>query len=158
MVQKFDAGDALASGPSGATVLFSASAFDALDGSVPVTCAPASGSLFAIGATTVNCTTSDRGGNTTTAQFPVTVLGAGRQLSDLIAGVVAATGLPPAAKAQLTAALQSLATGLNPAKPLQRAAACVTLRAFTTVVRFLAPPQAAEWTEVANRIRAVLAC
>jgi hypothetical protein len=33
------------------------------------------------------------------------------------------------------------------------------VKAFTTVVRFLAPPaQAAEWTVDADRIRAVLAC
>ena len=47
----------------------------------------------------------------------------------------------------------------EPSQPQQRKAACLALKAFITVVRFVAPPaQAAEWTADANRIRAVLAC
>ena len=79
-------------------------------------------------------------------------------MSDLIADVVGATGLPASVKAQLTAGLQSLLAGFDPARPLHRAAACLSLRTFTVVVRFLAPAQAAGWIEDANRIRAVLAC
>jgi hypothetical protein len=64
-----------------------------------------------------------------------------------------------AAKAQLIATLQSLTADFDPTNPQQRNSACLALKAFTTVVRFLAPPaQAAEWTADANRIRAVLAC
>jgi hypothetical protein len=147
-----------ATGPAGATVAFAASALDALDGPVAVTCTPAAGSLFAIGTTTVTCVAGDRGGNTSTARFPVTVLGAGAQIFDLIASVVGATGLSPAVKTQLTSALRSLLEGFDPSRPLHRAAACLALRTFTAVVRLLAPVQATEWTEAANRIRAVLAC
>ena len=38
-----------------------------------VTCTPASGSLFAVGDTVVNCAASDAAGNTATGAFTVTV-------------------------------------------------------------------------------------
>jgi hypothetical protein len=63
-----------AAGASGATVTFVASALDLVDGAVsPVTCSPASGATFALGATTVNCSASDSRGNTGSATFAVTV-------------------------------------------------------------------------------------
>jgi hypothetical protein len=148
-----------ATGPSGATVTFTATALDDLDPSPVVTCTPASGSVFAIAATTVTCIATDNGNNQSApGTFTVTVLGAGPQISALIAYVVASTGLPASVKTQLTSALQSLLAGFDPSKPLHRAAACLALRTFTTVVRLLAPAQAASWTEDANRIRAVLTC
>jgi len=69
---------------SGAIVAYSASALDDVNGTVPVTCVPASGSTFPIGATTVICSASDNAGNTATASFHVTVL--------LLQGVVGVTG------------------------------------------------------------------
>ena len=48
---------------------------------------------------------------------------------------------PAATKAQLTASLQSPVAGFDPTKPLQRAAACRTLRAFSVVVQFVARPR-----------------
>jgi hypothetical protein len=62
-----------ATGASGASVTFSASASDNVDGSVATSCAPASGSTFAIGTTTVSCTARDTGGNTGSSSFTVTV-------------------------------------------------------------------------------------
>lgn len=62
-----------ASSPAGATVTFSATADDDVDGPTPVSCEPASGNNFPIGTTTVTCTASDRAGNETTASFMVTV-------------------------------------------------------------------------------------
>ncbi|WP_322513568.1 HYR domain-containing protein, partial [Chloroflexus sp.] len=62
-----------ASGPRGATVTFTASATDAVSGTVPVTCVPASGSLFPLGVTTVNCTATDGAGNTASGSFTVTI-------------------------------------------------------------------------------------
>ncbi|MCK6539047.1 MAG: HYR domain-containing protein [Anaerolineales bacterium] len=62
-----------ATGPSGAVVAFSPTANDAADGSVPVTCSPASGSAFALGVTTVNCSASDSSGNIAYGSFNVTV-------------------------------------------------------------------------------------
>jgi hypothetical protein len=58
---------------AGAVVNFAASANDAIAGPVPVTCTPPSGSTFAIGTTTVNCTASDSAGNSVTRSFTVTV-------------------------------------------------------------------------------------
>ena len=62
-----------ATGPDGATADFTASASDLVDGAVATTCAPASGSTFGLGATTVTCSATDAHGNTGTAQFSVTV-------------------------------------------------------------------------------------
>ncbi|HLO32203.1 MAG TPA: HYR domain-containing protein [Anaerolineales bacterium] len=62
-----------ATGPAGATVLYSASAIDIVDGSVPVSCIPASGSNFGFGTTAVNCSASDKSGNSNTASFQITV-------------------------------------------------------------------------------------
>ncbi len=63
-----------ATGPSGAVATFLASASDVVDGDVPVTCAPASGSTFALGLTTVNCSATDAAGNTGAGSFNVTVV------------------------------------------------------------------------------------
>jgi len=63
----------LASSASGEVVSFTASANDAVDGSVPVTCSPASGSLFPIGVTTVNCSAEDSHGNQASGSFTITV-------------------------------------------------------------------------------------
>ncbi|MFZ3018130.1 MAG: HYR domain-containing protein [Gallionella sp.] len=49
------------------------SANDAVSGILPVTCAPASGSIFPLGITAVSCSASDAAGNTATAGFSVTV-------------------------------------------------------------------------------------
>ena len=148
-----------ATGPAGATVPYTVTATDDLDPDPHRVCTPAAGSLFAIGDTSVACTATDARGNTASASFTVTVLGAKEQLANLIRKVVDSTSLPAAVKTQLIASLQSLVAGFDPSKPLQRAVACLTLRAFTTLVRYVAPPaQAAEWTADANRIRAVLAC
>lgn len=63
-----------ATGPAGAVVTYAAAtATDDVDGSVAATCAPASGSVFPIGATTVTCTASDAAGNLGSATFTVTV-------------------------------------------------------------------------------------
>lgn len=57
----------------GVAVTYSASALDAVSGGVPVTCSPPSGSLFPVGATTVNCSAADAAGNTANGSFVVTV-------------------------------------------------------------------------------------
>lgn len=63
-----------ATGPSGAVVTFSASATDLVDGDVPVTADPASGSTFPLGTTTVTLTATDAAGNMATETFDVTVV------------------------------------------------------------------------------------
>ncbi|MBF6025937.1 HYR domain-containing protein [Lysobacter niastensis] len=62
-----------ATSPDGATVTFVASAHDLVYGNVAVSCAPASGSTFALGTTTVACSSTDGSGNTGSASFTVTV-------------------------------------------------------------------------------------
>jgi HYR domain-containing protein len=59
---------------SGKVVAWGASASDVVDGPVAVTCAPASGSLFAVGTTTVTCSAADRRANASSAAFAVTVV------------------------------------------------------------------------------------
>ena len=63
-----------ATGPAGAAVTFAASATDIVDGSVAVTCIPASGSIFSLGTTTVNCSATDAHFNTGSGSFTVTVV------------------------------------------------------------------------------------
>jgi hypothetical protein len=58
---------------SGATVTYSASASDIVDGAITPICSPASGTLFAIGTTQVNCTATDANGNTASGAFNVIV-------------------------------------------------------------------------------------
>ncbi|MBE2213489.1 MAG: HYR domain-containing protein [Opitutaceae bacterium] len=62
-----------ASGPSGAVATYTATAVDDVDGSVPVSFTPASGSTFPIGVTTVTASATDAAGNAATVSFRVTV-------------------------------------------------------------------------------------
>jgi hypothetical protein len=62
-----------ATGPSGAVVTYTASANDIVDGAVTPTCSPASGSTFALGITTVQCSATDAHGNRSNGSFTVTV-------------------------------------------------------------------------------------
>src|SRR2546428_12013628 len=63
-----------ATGPSGAAVTYLVSTSDIVDGALVPTCAPASGSMFPLGMTTVSCSVSDAAGNTATGAFIVTVV------------------------------------------------------------------------------------
>jgi HYR domain len=56
-------------------VTFEASAVDNVDGTLPVSCSPASGATFAQGSTLVRCTAIDAHFNRTTETFRVTVTG-----------------------------------------------------------------------------------
>lgn len=63
----------LAASLSGAVVNYSATATDDVDGTVPVSCNPPSGSIFFIGTTTVNCSATDNAGNQATGSFNVNI-------------------------------------------------------------------------------------
>jgi hypothetical protein len=65
-----------ATSAAGAAVSYSASANDLVDGGVGVSCAPASGSTFPMGATAVNCSATDSRGNGSAGSFSVTVTNA----------------------------------------------------------------------------------
>ncbi len=56
-----------------ATVSYTVSANDLVDGSVSVSCSPASGSAFVVGSTTVQCAATDAASNRATGSFRVTV-------------------------------------------------------------------------------------
>jgi hypothetical protein len=58
---------------NGSTVFWTATATDVVDGPVPVSCSPPSGSIFPLGTTTVTCTAADAAGNSATTTFTVTV-------------------------------------------------------------------------------------
>jgi Tol biopolymer transport system component len=62
-----------ATGPLGAAVTFTATALDAVDGSVAVVCNHNSGDTFPVGQTTVRCSATDSHANTGTGSFTVTV-------------------------------------------------------------------------------------
>ena len=65
---------AIAAGPGGATVTWPApTANDAVSGSRPVACTPASGTLFPLGVTLVHCAAADLAGNSANGSFSVTV-------------------------------------------------------------------------------------
>ena len=72
-----------ATSPSGALVGYSATALDAVDGSVTPACAPPPGSAFVIGDTMVSCSATDAHHNTTSGTFNVHVRGATEQLAVL---------------------------------------------------------------------------
>ena len=62
-----------ATSPQGASVAFTASARDLVDGTVAPVCAPATGSTFPIGVSHVSCQATDRHGNIAKRDFAVTV-------------------------------------------------------------------------------------
>jgi HYR domain-containing protein/EGF domain-containing protein len=63
-----------ATSAEGIAVKYAASALDFTDGPRPVSCAPASGSTFPVGATKVTCTSTDAAGNSATKTFTITVV------------------------------------------------------------------------------------
>jgi large repetitive protein len=65
-----------AQGASGAVLSYGVTAFDAVDDLMPypLACTPPSGSLFALGQTTVHCAASDSAGNDATASFGIDVV------------------------------------------------------------------------------------
>lgn len=81
--------DATARSAEGAPVSYDAPAgIDAVAGPVPVACAPASGSTFPVGDTTVTCTAADGHGNTASARFLVHVAAAAHGCSSSPGGTL----------------------------------------------------------------------
>ncbi|CAM5443717.1 MULTISPECIES: vWA domain-containing protein [Streptomyces] len=102
-----------ATGGYGTVIDFSATAQDAVDGTLPVTCDPASGSRFPTGTTTVTCTATDSSGNTgtDTATFTVTPAPVPNE-ADI--AVTAATASPVPNYAGLTARTGFTLTNVGP--------------------------------------------
>ncbi|MCU1378281.1 MAG: hypothetical protein JWN29_1264 [Acidimicrobiales bacterium] len=144
-----------ATGPSGATVAFSATATDGVDAAVAVACTPASGSTFAVGTTAVTCTATDAAGNTSAAKtFQVTVRGAAEQLQ-----VLGTTVVGVGSGNSLTAKVQEIQSRVAAG---DRAGARSALKAFTNQVQAqsgkkISTAQAAALIATAERISALLA-
>ncbi|WP_189820322.1 VWA domain-containing protein [Streptomyces olivaceoviridis] len=102
-----------ATGGNGTVIDFSATAQDAVDGTLPVTCDPASGSRFPTGTTTVTCTATDSSGNTgtDTATFTVTPAPVPNE-ADI--AVAAATASPVPTYTELTTRTGFTLTNVGP--------------------------------------------
>ena len=95
-------------------VTFTATAFDAIDGTLPVSCSPASGSRFTSGKTVVRCTAIDAHLNPGWAEFSVRVTGGPPDLtvpSDILAE---ATG-PDGAEVEFEATSEEGVVSCSPA-------------------------------------------
>ena len=152
-----------ATGPNGAPVTYTATASEPDDASATptVSCTPASGSTFAIGTTTVNCTASDAASppDTTTGSFQVVVNGAAIQVSNLIT-TVNSFGLPADIQAGFDTQLQAVQTDLTNNNPAQ---ACSDLTAFINHIqaqsgKHLTVSQANQLLAAAKQVQAVLGC
>lgn len=155
-----------ATSPAGVTVSWSATAEDAVEGTVDLDCTPPSGSFFSIptprsdATTMVNCSATDSSGNTANDSFTVTVLGADSQL-DLLQAGVQESSIHRNARTTLDRALASAETGLN---RNQLPTSCFQLSYFQTQVNLyralsqIPSEQANEWLASAARIKAVLGC
>jgi hypothetical protein len=143
--------------PAGATVNYTAPTATDTGGSgvASVSCSPLSGTLFAIGTTTVNCTATDVAGNTTSMSFTVHVNSAAEQLTSLGSAV---TGVGPGT---------SLAAKVNQIQAYvaanDQSDACGTLGAFMHEVnaqtgKKITADQAASLITQAQSIEATLGC
>ena len=144
-----------ATSPAGATVFYTATATGDVDDAPDVVCAPPSGSVFAIGTTTVSCTATDSSGNTSDGSFTVNVRGANDQLADLgnaVTGVGPGTSLADKIRRAETAVARH-----------EIAQACSILADFINQVRAqtdrtITSGLSSSLLADATRIRAVLGC
>lgn len=145
-----------ATGPGGGIATYTATATDLVDGPVTPSCAPASGSTFPIGDTTVTCTATDSHGNTSAPQsFHVHVRGAAEQLQDL-AGAAVGAGPGRSLAGKIDAISQAVADG-------DSGTACVDLADFVHEVeaqsgKSIATTTASDLIAAARRIETVLGC
>jgi len=102
-----------ATSPAGVIVNFNATATDAKDTNVVVTCTPASGSLFPFGATTVTCSATNSRNKTATGSFVVTVVDTTAPtvvLNGIANGAVFNLGAVPTASCSTTDGASGVAT------------------------------------------------
>ena len=148
-----------ATSPSGATVTYPpATAVDLVDGAVPVSCTPASGSLFKNGRTGVACSATDAHGNKAVKTFAVTVLSANDQLVTLAASVARAPELTPAVRVRLLLDLGQAALP-NTAKACQGLTQFVSdVGAYTSPAGPISSVDSASWLTAAAAIRPARGC
>ncbi len=123
-----------ATGPSGAAVSYpNPTATDAIDGTVPVICVPASGATFAVATTTVDCTATNSAGNSSHTSFSVTVRDTTQPTLTVPANVSVSTSNPAGATVSYDAATASdLVDG--PMTPICAPASGSTFPIATTTV------------------------
>jgi hypothetical protein len=149
-----------ATGPDGAIVTFSATATDDFDGTIPVLCTPASGSLFSIGLKQVDCFATDQAGNQTTGSFRVSVRGAVGQLQVLESRIEGLLLGAPEANSLLTkisSALKSLSKDNLGASCAQLDDLLAQIEDFESAGK-LTGEEAAGLTADVTRIEAVIGC
>jgi HYR domain len=146
-----------ATSPSGAVVTYTPPTVVDEDSPLPtVGCAPASGSTFAIGPTTVTCSVSDSDDSNSpvSASFTVTVIGAAAQLKTLLAFV---QGLPPGASLRSTVQLAINDLPSNPTGACSELAKLIKETKAQTG-KHLTTAQATSVITAAEQIEAVIAC
>jgi len=151
-----------ATGPDGAPVSYTATAYDDVDKTLIPTCDWASGSLFPIGDTTVTCTATAGAGLTGEASFEVTVLGASDQLADLMI-LVQGHNLHQGISNSLDTKLSNAQRALDAARAGDLGSACGLMSAFINEVEAqsgqkLTADQSETLVAEASRIATVLGC
>jgi Periplasmic copper-binding protein (NosD)/HYR domain len=147
-----------ATGPNGAIVNYAVTVSDDTDPAPTVSCVPESGTVFAIGHTTVSCVATDFTGKSSSATFRVTVLGVLEQITDLRAAVAE---LPDGKLARaLDAKLRDAAAGYS-ANNLSKS--CNRMAEFEAQVsaqsgKVIPVATAAQWLIDASRIQDVMGC
>src|SRR5207302_3200426 len=99
-----------ATGPLGAAVAYTVTASN-VNGSVPVSCAPLSGSTFQLGHTTVSCSSTDSQGNTSRTSFDVQVRDTTAPALAVPAGITAQASLSSGVKVSYSATAKDLVDG-----------------------------------------------
>jgi hypothetical protein len=148
--------------PSGVVVIYTTSGSDIVSEAVVVGCVPASGSMFAIGARTVNCSATDGAGNTASGSFTILVQAAAAQVANL-AIVVEDFNLVQGIANSLDAKLQNILGALNAAQTGSAVNVCGQLGAFINETQAqsgkkLTVDQANQLIVAATRIQAVIGC
>jgi len=105
-----------ATGPSGATVTYTEPAVtDDVDGTVPVACLPASGTVFPLGKTAVSCSAADTSGNQATSSFDVIVRDTTAPTIDVPADMTVAAPGAGGAVVSFAATATDVVDGVTPA-------------------------------------------
>ncbi len=148
-----------ATSPAGTMVTYTVTASDPIypSSQLTINCSPASGSTFAIGITTVNCSVTDPAGNNVTGSFQVVVQGAAAQVHALIK-TVNSFHLEHGIQNSLDSQLQAVLADLHANQPRQ---ARDDLRGFINHVKALAgkkltQAQAQQLLQAADNILSVL--
>ena len=151
-----------ATSPAGAPVMYVVTARDDQDPAPVVTCEPASGSMFAIGSTSVSCAARDASGNQASATFTILVKGVSAQVTDLV-GLVKSFNLKQGIENSLDAKLANAQAALGAANAGDRPTACNQLGAFINETqaqsgKALTVDEANQLLAEASRVRHVLGC